>query len=132
MAGQSERPLIHLDTHVVCWLYDGAVEKLSTAAQAAIRGGRLAVSPLIELEITYLHEIGRFRDEATTVLGVLAGHLGVHVSQTPYAQIVAHAVAITWTRDAFDRLIVAHAAADRAQLVTRDSLIRAHFPGAIW
>ena len=81
---------------------------------------------------TYLPDWGGFGSDATTVLGVLAGHLGVHVSQTPYAQIVAHAVAITWTRDAFDRLIVAHAAADRAQLVTRDSLIRAHFPGAIW
>lgn len=132
MAGQPERPLIHLDTHVVCWLYDGVVEKLSSPARAAIGGSRLAVSPLIELEITYLREIGRFREEAATVLGVLASQIGLHVSQTPYSRIVAHAVAIHWTRDAFDRLIVAHASADGAQLVTRDARIREHFPAAIW
>lgn len=132
MARQPERPLIHLDTHVVCWLYDGAVEKLSAPARTAISTGRLAVSPLIELEIAYLREIGRFRDEAATVLGVLAGRLGLCVSQTPLSQIVAQAIDITWTRDAFDRLIVAHAAADGACLVTRDAHIREHFSAAVW
>ena len=69
MAGQPERPLIHLDTHVVCWPYEGLVSKLSASARAAIETGRPAVSPMVELEITYLREIGRFRDTSPQVLG---------------------------------------------------------------
>jgi len=39
---------------------------------------------------------------------------------------------LSWTRDAFDRLIVAQAALDRAALVTRDRLILKHYPKALW
>lgn len=132
MAGQSERPLIHLDTHVVCWLYDGLVSKISASARTAIETGRPAVSPMVELEITYLREIGRFRDTSPQVLGALASEIGLCVSQTPLSRVIGEALALTWTRDAFDRLIVAHAAADGARLVTRDSRILDHFPAAIW
>ncbi len=38
-----------------------------------------------------------------------------------------------WTRDPFDRLIVAHAkASGLAPLITSDEKIRLHYPRAIW
>jgi acetylornithine deacetylase/succinyl-diaminopimelate desuccinylase-like protein len=37
-----------------------------------------------------------------------------------------------WTRDPFDRLIVANAMADGATLITADRVILRHFDQAIW
>lgn len=125
-------PLTHLDTHVVCWLYNGDLELLSQAARAAIEAGRLEISPMVELEIQYLKEIGRFRDDPSQVIGTLASEFGVRVSAAPFPRVVTRARTLTWTRDAFDRLITAQAIHDGAVLVTRDRRIRENFAGAVW
>ena len=54
MARSRKRRLIHLDTHVVCWLYAGRLELLSPAARGAIERATLAVSPMVGLELQYL------------------------------------------------------------------------------
>ncbi len=41
--GQS---LIYLDTHIVCRLYEGRIEKLSQTAADTIENGHLFVSPM--------------------------------------------------------------------------------------
>jgi len=41
-------------------------------------------------------------------------------------------VSSEWTRDPFDRLIVAHAAANDARLLTKDEKIRRHYKRAVW
>ena len=51
--------MIHLDTHVVVWLYTGEIERLSDAAVEALEAEELIVSPMVQLELTFLHEIGR-------------------------------------------------------------------------
>ena len=48
------------------------------------------------------------------------------------AEVTEHCLDLSWTRDAFDRLIVAQAALDRAKLITRDRLILKHYPKAVW
>ncbi|MDP2432311.1 MAG: hypothetical protein Q8O33_09780 [Pseudomonadota bacterium] len=53
-------------------------------------------------------------------------------SDLPYGRVVDAAERIDWTRDPFDRLIVAQAMAADAALVTADHLIRDRFPGAVW
>ena len=125
-------PVTHLDTHVACWLYNGDLALLSDAARTAIEAGTLQVSPMVELEIQYLNEIGRFRDEPSRVLGVLANDLGVSVSPAPFARVIACAQGLTWTQDVFDRLIAAQALHDGAVLVTRDRRIRENFSAAVW
>lgn len=132
MAGKSGAALIHLDTHVVCWLYNGNVERLSTNAREAIEAGRLAISPMVELEIQYLKEIGRFLDRPEVVIGALANDLGLSVSQTPFPLVIARAHTLAWTRDVFDRVITAQAIADEAVLVSKDLRIREHFSRAVW
>lgn len=132
MAQAPVAPLIHLDTHVVCWLYGGEVERLSADARSAMERGQLAISPMVELELEYLREIGRLLVDPTIVVGALANDLGLAVSQTPFPVVVARAREITWTRDAFDRLIAAQALADGARLVTKDNRIREHFATALW
>ena len=132
MARPRKPRLIHLDTHVVCWLYAGRVDLLSAAARRAIERSTLQVSPMVGLELQYLREIGRIRHGPTRVLASLRSDLGLSMSELPFAAVAARARAYSWTRDPFDRLIAAQAAAARARLVTRDDLLRRHFRLALW
>ncbi len=132
VAQPPQPPLVYLDTHIVAWLHAGRAEELSAAAAARIATGRLRVSPMAELELQYLYELGRLSVKASRVVGDLAQELGLQRGDFPFAQVVASAASFSWTRDPFDRLIVAEASAAGAELVTRDRTIRRHFKGAIW
>lgn len=132
MARPRKPRLIHLDTHVVCWLYAGRVDLLSPAARQAIERGALAVSPMVGLEIQYLREIGRIRHGPQRILAALRRDLGLSLSDLPFAAVVARSLAFAWTRDPFDRLIAAQAAIARARLLTRDDFLRRHFRAALW
>lgn len=132
MARSSRPRLIHLDTHVVCWLFEGRVELLSPAAAAAIDRNPLEVSPMVALELQYLHEIRRIRHGPGRILAALRRDLGLSLSEMGFGAVVARARTLAWTRDPFDRLISAHAAAARARLVTRDEVIRRRFRAALW
>ena len=132
MARPRKPRLIHLDTHVVCWLYEGRVDLLSRAARDAIERGALAISPMVGLEVQYLREIGRLKHGARRILAALRRELGLALSDFPFATVAARAQTLTWTRDPFDRLIAAEAAVARARLVTRDDSLRRHFPSALW
>lgn len=132
MARSRKRRLIHLDTHVVCWLYAGRVELLSPLAREAIERETLAVSPMVGLELQYLREIRRIRVGPKRILAALRADLGLAMSDLPFATVAARAQTFIWTRDPFDRLIAAEAAAARARLVTRDDVLRRHFHSALW
>lgn len=124
--------IAHLDTHVVVWLYAGAVEKIPGVVRDRLETDELLISPAVVLELQYLFEIRRVTEPASAVVTDLEGRLGLRVSDTPFHDVVAVAVGLTWTRDPFDRLIVAQALAERAPLVTADSSIRKHFEAAVW
>lgn len=132
MARPRKRRLIHLDTHVVCWLYAGRVDLLSSMAREAIEREELAVSPMVGLELQYLREIGRIRHGPKRILAALRDDLGLTVSDLPFAAVAARAQGLAWTRDPFDRLIAAEAAVARARLLTRDDLLRRRFRSALW
>lgn len=132
MARSRKRRLIHLDTHVVCWLYAGRVDLLSPAARAVIDREALAVSPMVGLELQYLREIGRIRHGAKRILAALRRDVGLALSDLPFAAVAARAQTFSWTRDPFDRLIAAEAELARARLVTRDDLLRRCLRCALW
>jgi PIN domain nuclease of toxin-antitoxin system len=124
--------VIHLDTHVVWWLYEGRTEMLSPRAAVAIEDNDLCLSPLVTLELDYLHEIGRLTLAGRAICDDLAVRIGVTTSRAALPEIVRRASALTWTRDPFDRLLVAQAMADGCRLLTRDANILEHFEGAFW
>jgi len=124
--------LIYLDTHVVAWLYAGRTDLLSLRAKDAINRDELLVSPMVTLELEYLHEIDRLKVRAESVMRSLQGQLGLRVCDLGFPEIVASAVGQRWTRDPFDRLIVAHAVATGRPLLTRDETIRRHYRRALW
>lgn len=131
--GRKRQPrLTFLDTHVVCWLYEGRLDLISTVARHAIESGLLRVSPMALLEVQYLHEIGRIIKTANHVLAVLAEDLDLRVGDASFAEVAAKAQTLNWTRDPFDRLIVAEALVSDGVLITRDEKIREHSPCAVW
>ena len=132
MARTGKSGVAHLDTHIVCWLYEGRTELLTPAAMRAIEAGLLQVSPVVQLELTYLHEIGRINRGGNSVLETLAKDIGLSVADVSFAQVMKVAETLSWTRDPFDRMIVAHAVIADALLVSKDALIRKHCPNAVW
>lgn len=132
MAREREPEVVHLDTHIVCWLYEGRSDLLSPAARDAVERGQLVVSPIVDLELQLLHEIGRILKGPETVLPALAREVGLQVAATAFSRVVATARELSWTRDPFDRLIVADATLAGAKLVTKDRLIRKHCAAAVW
>jgi len=123
----------HLDTHVVVWLAAGEVEKLSPQAADAIRKSDLVVSPMVLLELQYLYEIKRILKEPLALLNDVDTQIGLKVKDASFAAVLHTALFETWTRDPFDRVIVAHARTDgHAPLVTSDSKIRENYPRAVW
>lgn len=132
MAGTEQARLTQLDTHAVIWLYEGALEQFSPTAREAIEVGRCAISPMVRLELQYMFEIGRNETDARTVLDILRAQLGLDESRTDFSLVVLAALPLVWTRDPFDRLIVAQAVCDDALLITKDRSIRQHCPNALW
>lgn len=130
---RTRQPVSCLDTHVVAWLYDGLVAKLSLAARQAIEQSTLLFSPMVELELQYLYEIGRLALPADTLLNTLQEDIGLRPADAPLPSIIAMAKTVTWTRDVFDRVIVATTMVIReARLITKDATIRHHSPVALW
>jgi PIN domain nuclease of toxin-antitoxin system len=92
----------------------------------------LQISPAVVLELQHLFEIRRVAEPAQSVVTALESTLGLTVSTLSFQQVVANAVELTWTRDPFDRLIVAQAQAQGVSLVTADKVIRKHYARALW
>ena len=90
------------------------------------------MSPIVVLELTYLHESGRTRGPARVVIDDMSARVGLVVVDVSAAALCSAAVGLTWTRDPFDRLIAAHAIAANLPLVTKDTALRQHLPLAWW
>ena len=123
---------VYLDTHVALWLYAGQTERISMRATNLINDERIGVSPMVLLEMQYLQEIGRVTTTPRTIIADLKRRLGLAVEDRSMDTVTEGALSLSWTRDVFDRLIVAQAALDSAQLVTSDRVIREHYPQAVW
>lgn len=87
---------------------------------------------MVRLELQYLYEIGKTTVPAGRVMIALADTLGLEISSLPFAAIIEKAENQSWTRDPFDRLIVAQALLEEAALITKDQTIRQHYAKAAW
>lgn len=124
--------VIYLDTHVVTWLYAGRKDLLPERIQEVIQECDILVSPVVRLELQYLYEIGRTRDPAARVIQDLSGTLGLKLCAHPFARVIERAERQPWTRDPFDRVIVAQAALEKSMLATKDKSIHSHYDRAVW
>lgn len=124
--------MIYLDTNVVVRLYEGDLRRLSPLARKRIDAEPVTISPMVLLELQYLNEIRRTRSNAHDVLTKLEAEIGMAVCNLPFPKVIASAVHESWTRDAFDRVIVAHAkAAGMMNLITFDLSIQENYSQAL-
>ena len=129
---RNKKALVYLDTHVIVWLYAGLVDKLTESSKTAIDGSELFVSQMVRLELQYIYEIGRIKARADTILNSLAKTIGLKISDIAFSQIIEEALKLKWTRDVFDRLLVAEAKTLGYGLISADKNIQSNFKQTIW
>lgn len=124
--------MIHVDTHVVVWLFQGAVERFPEAARARLATARPLVSPTVRLELALLHETGRITVGPAEILDALRVDADLGQAESRFERVAARAASLTWTRDPFDRMIAAHALVDDLPLLTKDQVLLDHCAVAVW
>jgi PIN domain nuclease of toxin-antitoxin system len=123
---------VYLDTHVVVWLYAGAVELLSDRARELVEGSDLLVSPMVLLELEYLCETGRTTECGDAVVEQLGRTIGLETCDAGFRHVARLAATMRWTRDPFDRIIVAQAMCRESLLLSKDRAIRDNYSKAVW
>lgn len=121
-----------LDTHAAIFLWEGRAEVFGPGSRELLERVTLHISPLVRLELGFLKEVGKLKVDPDHLLGSLAADLGVTMTSDPLEALIPHAMPLSWTRDPFDRLLVATALLHQAPLVTRDTRIHENFAGAVW
>ncbi len=113
--------MILLDTNALLWLEGGhrRARALTKAREP------LYVSPMTVLELQLLVEAGRFRLARGTVATLVQDDRWL-LDDPPAAPWFDAAMELSWTRDPFDRLLVAHARYRGWRLATADQAILGH------
>jgi len=124
--------LIYLDTHVVVWLYAGLLEKFSQSVRAILNENEIRISPIVRLELQYLYEIERVKEPAQSIVADLADRIGLRVCDKDINAVISQAILLKWTRDPFDRVIVAQAALNDNILISKDQNILDRYLHARW
>jgi PIN domain nuclease of toxin-antitoxin system len=124
--------LIFLDTHAAIWLYAGRLDLFKPKALQLISDKQVCISHIVKLEMKYLNEIGRINQHPDVIIGALIDEIGMVFSNNGIERIVNQAIHIDFTRDPFDRIIVADAAINNSYLITKDKYIRKNYKYAIW
>ena len=124
---------VYLDTHIVAWLATNQTRKFPRAALRIIDSSDLLISPIVLVELQYLFEVRRLGKPALAMIDHLKALLGLKVSDHSFPVIAQAALFETWTRDAFDRIIVAQARSDgNSALVSADLHIQQNYSKTIW
>jgi len=125
--------IAYLDTNAVLRLAQGRARAMGTEASRLIRRADLAISPMVLLEMEYLFEIGRLRLPARDILLKAEHELDLRLCDLPFAEVSRVALDEKWTRDPFDRVIVAQAKVNGlAPLISADEVIAEHYPRTVW
>lgn len=125
---------IYLDTHILVWLYQSQTQRLSHAVIETLENpqNRLLISPMVLLELGFLHEIGRLNANAEQVFNTLCDVLDLQICQKSWQDTVQIAQNLTFTRDPFDRLILANAMLNNNILITKDNKISNFYDKTLW
>ena len=123
----------YLDTQVAVWLAQSNLKRISRAAQEQMEKTNLLISPMVFMEMEYLYEIRKIMLRAEEVRVKLEYELGAKICTFSFPKIADVAIHEKWTRDPFDRLIVAQAKANGlSPLISADSHIQDNYARAVW
>ncbi len=116
--------MILLDTNAVIWL----LTDHRRAKPLAESGARLYLSPVTLLELKFLIECGRLAEVGDNAMEAVSQDPRWQLDDLASERLFKAALALDWTRDPFDRLLVAHARCRRWKFATGDRLLRAALP----
>ena len=111
--------MILLDTNAVIWLHHGH----RRGRRLESHPGPLYVSPANLLELQLLVEVGRIRLRSGATVRDLADDDRWAMDNPSSVDWFERALDTAWTRDPFDRLLVAHAALRGWRLATGDGAL---------
>lgn len=111
-----------LDTHFLLWIVlgSGRLNEFPWLERYRPWG----ISPVSLLEIQFLAEIGRLEARQPELTRAVAADPRFVLDEVPLVPLVQKALPLSWTRDPFDRLLVAHSEARRVSLCSTDRRIR--------
>lgn len=123
---------MYIDTHVAVWLYEALLDRFPDRTKTLIENNDLFISPMAVLELRFLQEIDRISVEASVIVEYLESAVDLQVCRLPFYRIVMESLNIQWTRDPFDRIIVAHAVAGQEGLLTKDQTLHHNTDVCLW
>jgi len=123
---------VYLDTHAVVWLYQKDLDKFSSTVIELIENNDLLISPMVLMELKFLNEIGRLHVKPMIIVSELQQTINLKICDEHFSKVVYESLDLSWTRDPFDRLIVANALASDAILLSKDRNIIQNYEKAIW
>jgi PIN domain nuclease of toxin-antitoxin system len=116
--------MILLDTNAILFLVTG-----HRRAHPLISSKKpLYVSPMSLLELELLVSIGRITAQGGVRVADVASDSRWVVDDVSFAELIDESLALSWTRDIFDRLITAHALRRGWTLATSDERILSNLP----
>jgi PIN domain nuclease of toxin-antitoxin system len=130
--GEGVESMIFLDTHAVVWLYSGKLDLFNPKVLKLINTEQVCISHIVKLEIQYLFEIKRVKYEPGLIIDTLIGEIGLMYSDNNFESIVRQAIHLSFTRDPFDRIIIADASINNSMLISKDRNIKTHYKNTIW
>ena len=116
---RTPQAMILLDTNALLW------SQLERPRARPLRrhAGQLRVSPATLLELHFLLESGRLRAADAGAIEDVVGDGRWKLDEPPAGAWLREAGRLAWTRDPFDRLIVAHAQLRGWRLATGDAAL---------
>jgi PIN domain nuclease of toxin-antitoxin system len=125
--------IAYLDTNAIIRLAHGRVGGIGRDASRLVQRAELLISPMVVLELELLYEIKRVNVPSRDILLKVEHEIGSRVCDLSFASIASAARDEKWTRDPFDRMIVAHAKANGfAWLISSDETITKNYPRTVW
>ena len=118
---KAARAVILLDTNALIWLL-----QRHRRARVLEKHPRLQMSPASLLELQLLVEAGRLAVPRGRTVAAVAQDPRWRLDEPPAGPWFEIACELSWTRDPFDRLLVAHARLRGWKLATADSMLQEH------
>ena len=119
--------MVFIDTHIAAWLYQKSLNQLSKKAIQCLNNNDIYISPMVMLELQYLYEIGRVKENSGIVLNYLSNTINLKIDECSFSGLIEYTLKESWTRDPFDRMIVAHARLKDAFLISKDTVIKKYY-----
>jgi PIN domain nuclease of toxin-antitoxin system len=128
---QRKSKSVLLDTHVIVHLNQNDRKKFGPKATETVSDSYLLIPQISILELDYLREIGRVTKSGKDFAANLMFSINASLEMSPLIGLVEFSQKIQWTRNPFDRLIVAASMHMQVPLLTSDENILSNYKYAV-